>query len=158
MTTTPAPRVCTKCGDTYPATLEYFPKKGNGLGTWCRECMRKANREYRQKNKNIVALRQKERYHKDIEKTREKRRAWYEKRKLEKGEEVREYQRNWQRKRRAKIREVKTRALESDDYTDLLPANEHDWFRSWAVITSAEYGAHFGRETGLKYPDENKEV
>lgn len=32
---------CTKCGESKPATTEYFPphnKKTNGLDSWCRSC------------------------------------------------------------------------------------------------------------------------
>jgi hypothetical protein len=72
------------------------------------------------------------------------------------GERVREYKRNMQRKYRARLRAEKMRPFESDDYSDLLPANEHDWFRSWAVITSWEYAAHFNRKTGLEYPEEKE--
>ena len=159
MTQNPTTKCCTKCGTEYPATLEFFPpKKGglNGLGSWCRRCLRDATREYKRKNKGAISEAERRRYNNNIEEVRERRREAYRKRKNERGESVREYMRNWQRKRRAKIRAEKIKPFESDDYSDLLPANEHDWFRSWAVITSWEYAAHFNRKTGLEYPEEKE--
>ncbi len=58
-------RRCTKCGQKFPETSEYFrPDKRykNGLTTWCRVCLRAANtknkREHRNSSeKNKVAAR-----------------------------------------------------------------------------------------------------
>ena len=159
MTQTPTTKCCTKCGTEYPATLEYFPKKrgaSGGLGSWCRNCLKVANREYRQKNKESIAESERLRYNKNLEKRREQNRESYRRMKERLGERVREYKRNMQRKYRARLRAEKMRPFESDDYSDLLPVNEHDWFRSWAVITSWEYAAHFNRKTGLEYPEEKE--
>lgn len=135
---------CTKCGESYPATTEYFAKRGNGLHSWCRECMRKANRKYKRENKEAIAAAEKARYDKNVDNIREKKRianiARYRRVKKENGEQIREYKKNWQKNKREKTKEVKTRALESDDYTDLVPTTDRDTFREWAVITSAEYG------------------
>ncbi len=41
---------CNKCGNDFPATLEYFHKdrdKPDGLATFCKECKRLANRGYK---------------------------------------------------------------------------------------------------------------
>lgn len=159
MTQTPATKCCTKCGEPYPATLEYFPKKhgtSGALGSWCRKCLKVANREYRRKNKESIAESERLRYDKNVEKRREQNRESYRRMKERLGERVREYKRNMQRKYRARLRAEKMRPFESDDYSDLLPVNEHDWFRSWAVITSWEYAAHFNRKTGLEYPEEKE--
>jgi len=118
--------------------------------------VKKQSAENKKKNREIVATRQRERYHKDIEKSRGQSRAQYKKTKEAKKERVREYKRNWQRRYRTKLRAEKMLPFESEDYSDLLPANEHDWFRSWAVITSWEYAAHFNRKTGLEYPEEKE--
>ena len=159
MTQNPTTKCCTKCGEPYPATTEYFPKKrgtSGALGSWCRKCLKIANREYRQKNKESIAESERLRYDKNLEKRREQNRESYRRMKERLGERVREYKRNMQRKYRARLRAEKMRPFESDDYSDLLPVNEHDWFRSWAVITSWEYAAHFNRKTGLEYPEETE--
>ena len=156
MTQNPTTKCCTKCGEPYPATTEYFPPKRGGLGSWCRNCLKVANREYRQKNKESIAESERLRYDKNVEKRREQNRESYRRMKERLGERVREYKRNMQRKYRARLRAEKMLPFESEDYSDLLPANEHDWFRSWAVITSWEYAAHFNRKTGLEYPEEKE--
>lgn len=156
MTQTPTTKCCTKCGIEYPATLEYFPPNGKRLGSWCRVCVAERVREYRRKNKEAVAETERMRYRKHREKILQKNRENYKKRKERNGEEIKTYKRDWQRKYRERIYEEKRLALKSDDYSDLLPVNEHDWFRSWAVITSSEYAAHFNRKTGLEYPEEKE--
>jgi hypothetical protein len=160
MTQTPTTKCCTKCGIEYPATKKYFPPKKDGFGSWCRGCLKLASHEYKQKNKEAIAAAEKARYNKNVAGIREKKRIanreYYRKLKKEQGESVREYKKNWQKNKREKIKEVKTNAIESDDYSDLLPANEHDWYRSWAVITSWEYAAHFNRKTGMEYPEEKE--
>ena len=44
-------RACTKCGVEYERTPENFWARsaGDGLHSWCKECTRTANREYRRK-------------------------------------------------------------------------------------------------------------
>lgn len=151
-------KCCTKCGEPYPATDEYFYRKKNHLHAWCKSCVKKQSAENKKKNREMVATRQRERYYKDIEKARGRSREYYKKTKEAKKEQVREYKRNWQRRHRTKLRAEKMRPFESDDYSDLLPVDEHDWFRSWAVITSWEYAAHFNRKTGLEYPEEKEDL
>ena len=49
-------KTCTKCGNEYPATTEYFrnSKYGkNGLRGECKECSRKLQKEYFEQNKDI---------------------------------------------------------------------------------------------------------
>ncbi len=43
-------KTCTKCGQTFPATLEYFPKRDNHLHSWCRACKLDYNNQWRHKN------------------------------------------------------------------------------------------------------------
>lgn len=50
-------RRCTKCGDEYPATAEYFysHKKGkNGLSSACKDCMRSMSRKWKDDNHEHV--------------------------------------------------------------------------------------------------------
>jgi len=44
---------CTKCGNEYPATSEYFYNKrasGEKLRSWCRKCCYEATKSYRENN------------------------------------------------------------------------------------------------------------
>lgn len=46
---------CTKCGETYPDTLEYFHSRGNGkLDRYCKKCKVAANRKWRKENKDKI--------------------------------------------------------------------------------------------------------
>lgn len=48
-----ASKVCSKCGQLKPLTLEFWPKGGRGkLGTYCRPCERIRTREA-QRNRNL---------------------------------------------------------------------------------------------------------
>lgn len=42
---------CTRCGKEYPATTEFFHKKGDKLHAKCKNCRRELKREYLNKNK-----------------------------------------------------------------------------------------------------------
>lgn len=59
---------CTKCGQEFPATIEYFSanrsKKG-GLNNWCRPCKHKADKEYQSKPEIREKLRS---YHREYSK------------------------------------------------------------------------------------------
>lgn len=133
-------KLCIRCGEIKPATAEYFPPKGKRLGSWCRMCVAERVREYRRKNKEAVAETERMRYRKNREKILQKNRENYKKRKERNGEEIKKYKRDWQRQYRERIYEERRRALESEDYSDLVPMDGVDTFRAWAVITSGEYG------------------
>jgi hypothetical protein len=44
---------CTKCGEYWPADLEFFSRKQNGLHSWCRACLREANDAIKRKKYRI---------------------------------------------------------------------------------------------------------
>jgi len=162
MTQNPTTKCCTKCGEPYPATLEYFPpykQKLDGLHSWCRICMRDGNRESQKKaDPEKKRRRARERYRKNREKLCERQRQ----KRRENSEAVRKRDREYYQKNREwlveKAREKRgsKKIDDNDDYADLIPIDEYDVFRSWAVITSWEYAAHFNRKTGLEYPEEKE--
>ena len=138
MTQNPTTKCCTKCGVSCPATLEYFPRNGNGLNTMCRKCVNKRNREYRKENREYVNRRQRERRNADRERfcayTREYRK--------ENNASFNAKRRNYRELMGGDVplRPVYV-APESSDCSDLAPIPEDGGFRQWAVITSSEYAA-----------------
>lgn len=44
-------KTCTKCGNEFPATLEYFYKYKNGLTAACKECRKGESKRHYQENK-----------------------------------------------------------------------------------------------------------
>lgn len=51
-------KICTKCGNNYPATYEYFSKNKNykdGLWCYCKQCTTKMAKEFRDLNKEKLA-------------------------------------------------------------------------------------------------------
>lgn len=164
MTDIPVTKVCTNCGAELPATLEYFPPDKQmryGLHSWCRPCFRARNKEY---EKRADPEKRRQRARKYYKKNREKLCERQRQRHAENAESYRKRKKEYYRKNRAWILEKERERRGSkkidddDDYTDLLPIDEYDTFRSWAVITSAEYAAYFNRKTGLEYPEEKENL
>ncbi len=57
--TTPT-KMCKKCGETFPATLDHFhrQKRGKyGLRSQCKECIAERSRQYREANRGKIAER-----------------------------------------------------------------------------------------------------
>lgn len=44
-------KACSQCGKIYPATTEYWHKKGKGLKSACKTCRNKNNKDYRNRTK-----------------------------------------------------------------------------------------------------------
>ena len=66
MTTEAIPtKKCTKCGAELPKTTEYFNKQGKYLASWCKQCTRNNNKEYRKINKRCSN----KEYHKNYKKS-----------------------------------------------------------------------------------------
>lgn len=71
--TTPT-KTCSKCGETKPATTEYFARQKrsqDGLRPDCKTCGRKRGRAYYAANRECIAKRQQARYNADLERSRE---------------------------------------------------------------------------------------
>lgn len=84
------PKRCTKCGETYPRTAEYFhtaPHHTDGLASRCRTCVNEDHRdykrrnpekikaeraEYKSRNRKIIRQKERERYAANIEQERER--------------------------------------------------------------------------------------
>jgi len=148
MTQQPTTKCCTKCGEPYPATLEYFPPDKQmriGLHSWCRVCFRARSRESKKRADPEKRRRMAREYY---QKNREKRRRIARERYHKNREKIKEYGREYYQKNREWILEKErekrgSKKIDDDDdidYTDLTPLDERSFgFRSWAVITSAEY-------------------
>ena len=85
-------KVCTKCGETKPATTEYFYRKPSakcGLQPSCKCCAAQDQRDYVSKNKSAVAA---------------GRRAWYLRNKTKVAEQSARWARDNRESRRASVR------------------------------------------------------
>jgi CRISPR/Cas system Type II protein with McrA/HNH and RuvC-like nuclease domain len=117
--TTPVKR-CTKCGNEYPATPEYFHlcnQTSDNLHRWCKPCANlnrrqsylrnrdkviARQREYDQRNQEKQSARMREWRQRNKEKVSEMNREWYQKNR----DRQRPYQREWQRRWRDANREA----------------------------------------------------
>lgn len=88
---------CTKCGNEYPATREYFSKHGQGLHPQCKTCRRAEGKEYYKKNREKVL----DRTAKYAQEHPELRREIQTRRRENHREEVNAYAREWMREWRA---------------------------------------------------------
>jgi ribosomal protein L44E len=84
--TTPLKR-CTKCGNEYPATPEFFHREGKQVRAYCKSCSREYNRKYRAAN--LEHRRDLARAYRDenVERARERNRKNY----IKNIEHIREY-------------------------------------------------------------------
>lgn len=95
-------KTCTKCGETKPATTEYFSRKKHyrdGLPTWCKDC----ERNYRAANKEKISEYNREYHAANKEKKRGYMREWYAVNK----EKISEQQRKYRAANKEKISEQK---------------------------------------------------
>ncbi|MCC6615534.1 MAG: hypothetical protein IT320_18820 [Anaerolineae bacterium] len=70
---------CTKCGETYPATAEYFnrdKRHRDGLHSWCKQCSREGSRAYHAANAERVRENKRNWREANPERHRENNRVW----------------------------------------------------------------------------------
>lgn len=84
-------KICTKCQEEKPANLEFFTKRGDKLGSHCREC----HRSYKQNPQP-----KKDYYYRNRTKCLQGAKA----RQLEKVDEIREYKKQYYQKNKEKIK------------------------------------------------------
>ena len=112
-------KTCTKCGETLPATTEYFHKKKSGkygLSSTCKKCRAEYGKQYHNDNKDKIAeqkkqwykdnkdkiLEQKKQYHNDNkDKIAEQKKQWYKDNK----DKIAEYKKQWYKDNKDKILE-----------------------------------------------------
>lgn len=82
-------RRCTKCGNEYPATIEFFKRKRNGLESKCRTCLNAWRREYRAEHP--------ERQHEEYLRNRDKKQEYQRQYRIDHAEQRREYNRRYYR-------------------------------------------------------------
>lgn len=95
-------KACTKCGNVYPATLEYFRARGDVLGSWCRICCRATNRIRYQENKDEILEYHRERYLENKDKINQRTRKYDQANK----DKIRERKRKYYLANRDRKREV----------------------------------------------------
>ena len=74
-------KTCTKCGETLPATTEYFHKKKTGkygLSSICKKCALERVKQYNKDNKDKIAKYKKQWYEDNKDKLAEQHKQYYE--------------------------------------------------------------------------------
>ena len=96
---------CTKCGETFPATTEYFPRKKRNkiwcLESQCKKCRREYKKKYRESNKERIREKKKQDYNKNREQILEQRKQHY----SENKEKIIIYQKKYYTENREQILE-----------------------------------------------------
>jgi len=75
---------CSKCGESYPATSEWFVKRkesNDGLQTNCRSCKSKYNKQYRESHRDILLEKERQYYLNNKELLRASQKLYYDKNK-----------------------------------------------------------------------------
>lgn len=101
-------KTCSKCGNVYPATTEYFCRhKSNkdGLNYWCKACVAEYTHQYKQANRDKLVEKNREYYLANRDKISEKLREYYQANPDKKRESTRKYnQINSKKKRESQYR------------------------------------------------------
>ena len=87
-------KTCTKCGETLPATTEYFYKaKGGkyGLNSTCKKCKAERDKQYYENNKDKVREQNKQYYEANKDKHSKYMKQWYEANKDKRLEQQKQY-------------------------------------------------------------------
>ena len=121
-------KTCTKCGETLPATTEYFRKSKNGkygLKGTCKKCIAEYDKQYRENNKDKIAEQKKQYYENNKDKIAEQKKQYRENNKdkiLEQEKQSREnnkdkrteYGKQWYEDNKDKILEQKKQYYEDN--------------------------------------------
>src|SRR5262245_41378287 len=92
-----AERPCTKCGKSYPATMEFFIKSSqtkDKLSSWCRLCHRAWNNQKQAANRSAARKRARRYRERHLQRNRERVQRWQE----ENREFYRTIAKEWSRK------------------------------------------------------------
>ena len=109
-------KVCLKCGIEKDFNEFYKHKsRKDGLSDWCKFCQKKANIEYKKKNKSKIKLKEKEYREKNKNKIRTKAREYYHKNKEKRAEYMKKW-RNENPNYSKKYRENNDRSVELREY------------------------------------------
>lgn len=143
--TTPVKR-CTKCGNEYPATPEYFNRervRPDGLYPWCKPCCKAKNRAHFLKNRDSILARNAEWATANREKVNAQAKRWREehpeqyretRRRIGQMDKWKAYAREWRKTKRDTVREYERRYREKypEKYLEKgrsYRARNRDYFR-----------------------------
>ena len=97
---------CTQCGETLPATTEYFHKKKTGkygLNSKCKKCRAEYHKQYNEDNKDKTAERWKQYYENNKDKERERKKQYREDNK----DKISEYHKQYYENNKDKIKQYR---------------------------------------------------
>jgi 5-methylcytosine-specific restriction endonuclease McrA len=127
-------KTCTQCGETLPATLEYWHKTNSGkygLRATCKKCRIEYQHQYYRSNRDEVLQQQRCYYTNNRDAIRARSRKWYENH----AEEVRERSRRYY-----------------EDHTDEVIERSHRYYKA-----NAENNRDARRQYGRRYRKSNPE-
>jgi len=97
-------KTCTKCGETFPRTKEFFQADKNrkhGLKNWCKQCAKEYHKEYYQNNREHIKEYNKEYYQNNREHIKEYNKEYRQNNK----EHIKEYNKEYHQNNREHIKE-----------------------------------------------------
>jgi len=137
-------KLCPSCGQTFPATTEFFPpfkrNTSTGLYTYCRECSRKRDREYKNKHREEIRVRDREAKRANPDKAHAIFKRWYDKnRKSQRvpqtAEEKRENKQLWRKRNPEKVKEQKRKSWHKHS-KQINARNRNKWLANRAEINA----------------------
>lgn len=125
-------KTCTKCGETHPATPEYFctqKRSADGLHSWCKACNIKRGKEWRANNRDKVLANKKRYRERHPERVNEQKKRAVAK----KPEHYQAQQRVWREENAEHVKRVRHAAYERN--SDAKRKYSTDWY--WANLDRA---------------------
>ena len=96
-------KVCTKCGQEFPATAEYFPPRKavpSGKSSQCRQCVSARTKKYREENKDKIKELNKRWRERNADYIRKKNREYWDKN----PQKFQQWKKKWREKNAARIK------------------------------------------------------
>ncbi len=140
-------KTCSKCGETKPATTEFFSRRRNKLTTECKACKAEYDHEYQAKNKEHLAKKAREWRQKNKEHIAERECKYQTKNK----ERLAEYARKYQAKNKERLAEYSRKWYQKNK--ERLAEYGREYYQK-----NKEHHAEYGREWRQKNKDKFVEL
>ena len=146
----PPTKQCTKCGETKPATTEFFSRgnsRKDGLNGWCKICTSEYQREWYESNKEKISEQKREKDRKYYETHKEKKREYDREYRTANAEKISEREREYYTANKEKISEQQREYLQTPRGKEVKRTQNQ---RRRARKVSAPIGLPFDEKLQLK--------